>query len=214
MRNALADHGLCRRSVTGQWNAKFKQDLTAGVRIFQRKACLVPDGLVMPGGPTALALALGGEVTARALAEYKLADDATVHAIEQDIAEAKRVLRDASILTDGKQMASAATCATWQVLIARAQSGIAAADRRIETHNSLIQELENDLRVAKAKLRADRSNGAADSRIATHNRLIKKLENDLGVAKATLKKLENARLDLEEVLAELRWNVRRRCPSA
>ena len=89
MRNALADHGLCRRSVTGQWNAKFKQDLTAGVRIFQRKACLVPDGLVMPGGPTALALALGGEVTARALAEYKLADDATVHAIEQDIAEAK-----------------------------------------------------------------------------------------------------------------------------
>ena len=69
VRNALADRGLCRRSVAGQWNAKFKQDLTAGVRIFQRKAGLEPDGLVIPGGPTAHALALGGEVTARAPAE-------------------------------------------------------------------------------------------------------------------------------------------------
>ena len=59
VRNALAERGFCRRSIAGQWNAKFKQDLTAGIRLFQRQAGLAPDGLVIPGGPTALALALG-----------------------------------------------------------------------------------------------------------------------------------------------------------
>ncbi len=65
VRNALAGRGLCQRTVTGQWNAKFKPDLTAGIRIFQRQTGLHPDGLVFPGGPTALAL--GGEVQVRAL---------------------------------------------------------------------------------------------------------------------------------------------------
>ncbi len=59
VRNALAERGLCKRTITGQRNAKFKPDLTAGIRIFQRQAGLEPDGLVMPGGPTAIALALG-----------------------------------------------------------------------------------------------------------------------------------------------------------
>ncbi|MCH8111582.1 MAG: hypothetical protein IH905_06465 [Proteobacteria bacterium] len=67
VRNALAARGLCQRTVTGQRNAKFKPDLTAGIRIFQRQAGLEPDGLVIPGGPTALALDLGGEVQVRAL---------------------------------------------------------------------------------------------------------------------------------------------------
>ncbi|MCH8111228.1 MAG: hypothetical protein IH905_04630 [Proteobacteria bacterium] len=67
VRNALAARGLCQRTVTGQRNAKFKPDLTAGVRIFQRQAGLHPDGLVIPRGPTAMALALGGEVQVRAL---------------------------------------------------------------------------------------------------------------------------------------------------
>ncbi len=66
VRNALAERGLCQRTVTGQWNAKFKPDLTAGIRIFQRQSGLDPDGLVVPGGPTALALAFGGEVQVRA----------------------------------------------------------------------------------------------------------------------------------------------------
>ncbi len=215
VRNVLAEHGLCQRTVTGQRNAKFKPDLTAGIRIFQRQAGLDPDGLVIPGGPTAHALAHGGDAAGMsAPTEGKLADDAILQTIEQDIAEVRRDLRDASILPEGKQMASAATCASWQEQIARAERGIGAADRRIDAHNSLIQELENDLEDAKAKLRADLGIGAADSRIATHNRLIKKLENELGVAKAKLKELENARLDLEEVLAELRSNVSRRCPSA
>ena len=87
VRNALADRGLCRRSVAGQWNAKFKQDLTAGVRIFQRKAGLEPDGLVIPGGPTALALALGGE------AQVKYSDAQVSREcleIERNIGEAER----------------------------------------------------------------------------------------------------------------------------
>ena len=67
VRNALAERGLCQRTVTGQRSAKFKPDLTAGVRIFQRQAGLDPDGLVVPGGPTALALGLGGQVLVRAL---------------------------------------------------------------------------------------------------------------------------------------------------
>ena len=67
VRNALAERGLCRRSIAGQWNAKFKPDLTAGIRIFQRQAGLEPDGLVIPAGPTAIALALGGEVQVRSL---------------------------------------------------------------------------------------------------------------------------------------------------
>ncbi len=65
VRNALAERGLCQRTVTGQRNAKFKPDLTSGIRIYQRQAGLHPDGLVIPGGPTALALA--GEVQVRAL---------------------------------------------------------------------------------------------------------------------------------------------------
>ena len=198
-----------------QRNAKFKPDLTAGIRIFQRQTGLEPDGLVIPGGPTAMALALGGDVpVVSAPTEGKLADDAILQTIEQDIAEAKRDLRDASILPEGKQMASAATCARWQELIARAQRGIDAADSRIDIHESLIQELENDLRVAKDKLRADRAIGAADSRIAAHNRLIKELENELRVAKGELQKLWKIRLDLEEVIATNRTNVFNFCPSA
>ena len=214
VRNALAERGLCQRTVTGQRNAKFKPDLTAGIRIFQRQSGLLPDGLVIPGGPTAHALALGGDASGMsAPTEGNLADDAILQTIERDIAEAKRDLRDAAILPEGKQ-ASGETCADWREQIARAKRGIDAADRRIATHNSLIQELENDLRVAKTKLRADLGIGAADGRIAAHNRLIKELENELRVAKAKLEELENTRLDLEEVLAELRSNVSRRCPSA
>ena len=59
VRDALAERGLCQRTVTGQRNAKFKPDLTAGIRIFQRQAGLHPDGLVIPGGPTALAPGVG-----------------------------------------------------------------------------------------------------------------------------------------------------------
>jgi hypothetical protein len=143
-----------------------------------------------------------------------LADDAILQTIEQDIAEAKRDLRDASILPEGKQMASAATCAIWQELIARARRGKVAADSRIDIHESLIQELENDLRVAKDKLRTDRAIGAADSRIAAHNRLIKELKNELRVAKEELQKLWKIRLDLEEVIATNRANVINFCPSA
>ncbi len=92
VRNALADRGLCRRSVAGQWNAKFKQDLTAGVRIFQRKAGLEPDGLVIPGGPTAHALALGGD------AQVKSADaqvSGACLALERDIGEVEREIAHA-----------------------------------------------------------------------------------------------------------------------
>ena len=75
VRNALAERGLCQRSIAGQWNAKFKPDLTAGIRIFQRQAGLEPDGLVTPGGPTAMALAFGapsaGVTSARPPAEGK-----------------------------------------------------------------------------------------------------------------------------------------------
>jgi len=214
VRNALAERGLCQRTVIGQRNAKFKPDLTAGVRIFQRQAGLEPDGLVIPGGPTAMALALGGEVpVVSAPTEGKLADDAILQTIEQDIAEAKRDLRDSSILPEGKQ-ASSETCADWREQIARAKRGIGAADRRIDTLNSLIQELENDLRVAKTRLRADLGIGAADSRIAAHNRLIKELENELRVAKEELQKLWKIRLDLEEVIATNRANVFNFCPSA
>ena len=85
VRNALADRGLCRRSVAGQWNAKFKQDLTAGIRIFQRKAGLEPDGLVIPGGPTALALALGGDASTHVPAENKLADATTCRTLQRRI---------------------------------------------------------------------------------------------------------------------------------
>ncbi len=88
VRNALAEHGLCQRTVTGQRNAKFKPDLTAGIRIFQRKAGLHPDGLVVPGGPTAMALALSGEVTStHAAAESKKVDCAALRKLVEVAAE-------------------------------------------------------------------------------------------------------------------------------
>ncbi len=58
VRNALADRGLCRRSVAGQWNAKFKGDLTAGIRIFQRKAGL-PTASSSPAAPPRMPSPLG-----------------------------------------------------------------------------------------------------------------------------------------------------------
>ena len=93
VRNALAERGLCQRTVTGQRNAKFKPDLTAGIRIFQRKAGLDPDGLVIPGGPTALALALGGDVQVRARTPAHLSPECL--ALERDIADAERQIADA-----------------------------------------------------------------------------------------------------------------------
>ncbi len=158
-----------------------------------------------------MALAFGGDVpVVSPPMESKLADDAILQTIEQDIAEAKRDLRDASILPEGKQ-ASGDTCAKWREQIARAKRGIDAADRRIDTHNSLIQELENDLRVAKTRLRADLGIGAADSRIAAHNRLIKELENELRVAEAELKELEKQRLNLVEAMSVIQARVYRQC---
>ncbi len=69
-RNALADRRLCRRSLTGRTGAMFKADLTAGICIFQRQAGLDPDGLALPGGPTAMAL--GGEVQVRVCTQLGL----------------------------------------------------------------------------------------------------------------------------------------------
>ena len=103
VRNALAEHGLCQRTVTGQRNAKFKPDLTAGIRIFQRQAGLDPDGLVIPGGPTAVALGLGGEVVAAAApAENKLLDDADCAALQELVLVAAEQV--ASIAEDIKSL--------------------------------------------------------------------------------------------------------------
>ncbi len=96
VRNALAARGLCQRTVTGPRNATFKPDLTAGIRIFQRQAGLDPDGLVLPGGPTALALAYGGSVAgAPTTAEGKQFNVDVCQEILEQIANAKREIADA-----------------------------------------------------------------------------------------------------------------------
>ena len=95
VRNALAERGLCQRTVTGQRNAKFKPDLTAGIRIFQRQAGLEPDGLVTPSGPTAMALALGGPGAGRAPAEGKQFNVDVCRKINRQIANAEREIADA-----------------------------------------------------------------------------------------------------------------------
>lgn len=93
VRNALAARGLCRRSIAGQRDAKFKADLTAGVRLFQRKAGLAPDGLVIPGGPTALALASWGEVQAKALTPAQVSPDCLK--LQSEILDVERRIADA-----------------------------------------------------------------------------------------------------------------------
>ncbi len=101
VRNVLAEHGLCQRTVTGQRNANFKPDLTAGIRIFQRKAGLEPDGLVIPGGPTAHALAFGGEVrVAPVPAEGKMANASTCRRIQGQIDEAEREIAKLGVKFD------------------------------------------------------------------------------------------------------------------
>ena len=92
VRNALAERGLCQRTVTGQ--------RTAGVRIFQRQAGLDPDGLVVPGGPTALALGLGGEIQVRAREEGKMASAATCRGIQGQIGEAESEIAKLTVKFD------------------------------------------------------------------------------------------------------------------
>ena len=139
VRDALAERGLCQRTVTGQRNAMFKPDLTAGIRIFQRQAGLHPDGLVIPRGPTVMALALG----------------------ERDIAEAKRELRGASILAERKQTVDAATCANWRNQVATAKNNIARLDKLIEATEALLQGHEGSRRIQQRlidEITADISN--------------------------------------------------------
>ncbi|MCH8183151.1 MAG: hypothetical protein IID55_08205 [Proteobacteria bacterium] len=102
VRDALAERGLCQRTVTGQRNAKFKPDLTAGIRIFQRQAGLDPDGLVIPGGPTAMGLGLGGEAQVRAPAEAKQRS-AACRKHERQIEDVQRQIRDSQREADNLQ---------------------------------------------------------------------------------------------------------------
>ncbi len=108
-RNALAERRLCRRSLTGRSGAMFKADLTAGICIFQRQAGLEPDGLVTPGGPTALALAVGGDVQVRArtpahLSPECLALERNIADVERQIADAEKELSDRQKELDGLRL--------------------------------------------------------------------------------------------------------------
>ena len=103
VRNALTEHGLCQRTVTGQRNAKFKPDLTAGIRIFQRQAGLAPDGLVLPGGPTAIALALGGEVQVVSPPMESKQRSKECLKLEANIVDVQRQIRDSQREADNLQ---------------------------------------------------------------------------------------------------------------
>ena len=158
VRNALAAHGLCQRTVTGQRNAKFKPDLTAGIRIFQRKAGLHPDGLVIPGGPTAHALALGGNVQARAPAENKLLDDADCAALRDRVLTAAEQV--ASIADDIQRVEKrrldlegelSQIISTLGQLAGRLKLGIDPSPRNLDAVSRELNNLPNDPEVQQAQ---------------------------------------------------------------
>ena len=103
VRDALAERGLCQRTVTGQRNAKFKPDLTAGIRIFQRQAGLDPDGLVIPGGPTAMALAFGSDVPVMSPPMESKQRSKECLKLEANIADVQRQIRDSQREADNLQ---------------------------------------------------------------------------------------------------------------
>lgn len=62
VRDALAQRGLCRRSIRALTRSAYKPDLAAALRTFQRRHGLEIDGIVLPCGPTERALANPGDV--------------------------------------------------------------------------------------------------------------------------------------------------------